>query len=80
MKKQYKINKTKRVFLNSLKEILMTFDQDYSEVSCKNVWLKPSALKCFVFYTFLSNTIILDTLLKMGVFHLKGKNLDLNWL
>lgn len=80
MKKQYKINKTKRVFLNSLKEILMPFDEDYSEVSCKHVWLKTPALKCFVFYTFLSNTIILDTLLKMGVFQLKGKNLDLNWL
>jgi len=57
--------KTKTVFLNSLKEILMPFDKDYHEVSWKYVWLKKTDLKCFVFYNFLSNTIILDTLLQM---------------
>lgn len=32
MRNQYKTNQTKSVFLNSLKEILMQFDEVYSEV------------------------------------------------
>lgn len=81
MIKQHKTNKTKTLFLNNVKEILIPLDEDYSEASWKCVWFTIPDLKCFLFYTFLSNTLILDfALLKMGGFQLKGKNVHLNWL